>query len=171
MIRKGQPAIYRDADASYVAPDGDAAPTVEPGLVYVLEVDECCQIALVRNISDPFLGDRDYSCDEGLVPLEHLETVEHLEPKPVTYERGRRRPPGYVAPRQDPARKVAAQRRLTEGADKLVECVECEELVAELEDHVCNGETPAAAARSGSATFLVAHDNREGHRCLKARYQ
>lgn len=168
MIRKGHPAVYRDA--AYVAPDGEVAPTVEPGLVYVLELDECCGVALVRNISDPFVGDRDYACDEGLVPLEHLETVEHLEPKPVVHDRGgRRRPPGYVAPRQDPARRAAAQRRLTEGADKLLECPACEELVEDLEDHVCNGVTPAAAARSGSSTFAVAQENREGHRCLRFR--
>lgn len=164
MIRKGE-------RATHVLHDGIAA-TVVDAPVLVLEVDECCGIALVRYAHDDGTGEVDEQfCGERIVELEQLKPCLYLLPNPVVNVngRGRRRPPGYVAPRQDPARRAAAQRRLTEGADKLIECPACEELVEDLEDHVCNGETSAEAARSGSSTFAVAQENREGHRCLRFR--
>lgn len=80
---------------------------------------------------------------------------------------GRHRPEVFQACRQDPEQRARARAKLTEGAERFVQCAACRELwpPEDIDDHPCLAErnVPAMSARGASCTYAAASAQAWGH--------
>lgn len=117
----------------------------------MLSVDKDARTLVVRD---------EYGNTAGL-SWDDIERNVPFEADPVEEDTsGRHRPEAFQACKQDPEQRARARAALTDGADKLLECPDCGELVERrsMFDHPCDPapEHSTRVAAGGSCSFAEA---------------